>query len=84
MIPALTGRAASAAAIAHHYGALLTGFVVHKGDSSGIESLAVCETDVIMADVAGRARLARDTRVFAARFGPRKTGDFRRSAMSRE
>jgi LPPG:FO 2-phospho-L-lactate transferase len=66
MIPVLAGRPATAAAVADHYGALLSGMVVHDGDSMGIESLAVCETDVIMREATDRARLARDTLVFAA------------------
>ena len=65
MIPQLTGRAASAAEVARHYGRLLKGFVVSKGDEAGIDGPRVLATDVVMKDRADRARLAREVLAFA-------------------
>jgi len=61
MITQLTGRAASAAAVAAHYGDLLDGMAVQSADGAPIRTL---ETGVIMKDRADRARLARDVLAF--------------------
>ncbi|MFO7179903.1 MAG: 2-phospho-L-lactate transferase [Pseudomonadota bacterium] len=66
MIPALAGVAPSAAAIARHYGALLRGIVVERGDERQIEGVAVYATDTVMRSRADRQRLARETLAFAA------------------
>ncbi len=62
MIPQLTGRVASAGAIADHYGELLDGIAVQTGDAAAVRTL---ETDVIMSDREDRERLARDVLAFA-------------------
>lgn len=59
MIPQLAGREASAAAVRAHYGELLAGFVVERGDEAGIADLPVLATDTIMVDGPARERLAR-------------------------
>jgi LPPG:FO 2-phospho-L-lactate transferase len=61
MIPALTGEAASAAAIARHYG-FLRGIVIEKGDEVSLRSLA---TQTVMKGRDDRARLAREVLAFA-------------------
>lgn len=66
MIPALAGVAPSAAAIACHYGELLQGLVVERGDEGGIEGAAVYATDTVMRSQADRRRFARETLAFAA------------------
>ena len=68
MIQQLTGRDASAAEVARHYGRLLAGFVVAKGDDSGIDGPRVLATDVVMHDRADRKRLAREVLDFAEIF----------------
>ncbi len=68
MIQQLTGRAASAAEVARHYGRLLAGYVVAKGDEAGIDGPRVLGTDVIMHSRADRARLAREVLEFARTF----------------
>jgi LPPG:FO 2-phospho-L-lactate transferase len=66
MIPQLTGAPATAAAIARHYGALLRGLVVERGDEEDIAGVAVRATDTIMHTRADRLRLATETLQFAA------------------
>ncbi len=62
MIPALAGRPASAAAVRDHYGDLLDGFVIERGDdASGV----VLHTSTVMGDCEDRARLAREVLAFA-------------------
>jgi LPPG:FO 2-phospho-L-lactate transferase len=65
MIPQLAGAPASAAAVAAHYGDLLAGIVLERGDEPppGLPALA---TATIMGDRADRARLAREVLAFAA------------------
>jgi LPPG:FO 2-phospho-L-lactate transferase len=58
MIESLAGRAASAAAVAAHYGDLLSAMVVEPGDEEGI-AVPLLSTPIVMADRADRARLAR-------------------------
>jgi LPPG:FO 2-phospho-L-lactate transferase len=65
MIPALAGRPASAAAICAHYGELLSGIVVERGDGEGID-IPVLATDTIMLERADRERLAREVLDFGA------------------
>lgn len=66
MIPELTGAAPSAAAIARHYGPLLRGLVVERGDEHDVAGVAVRATDTIMRTRADRLRLAEETLAFAA------------------
>lgn len=70
MMPVLSGWPASAAGIARHYGALLSGIVVHSGDSAGISGTSVHETDVVMHTVEDRARLALEVLAFASTLLP--------------
>jgi LPPG:FO 2-phospho-L-lactate transferase len=65
MIPELTGSAPSAAAIARHYGDLLDGIVVERGDEAAISGLPVRATSTVMHDKAARLQLARETLSFA-------------------
>lgn len=70
MIPRLGGRPASAAAIAGHYGELLAGLVVERGDEAelavyGDRGLPVHATATVMSDRADRRRLAREILRFA-------------------
>jgi LPPG:FO 2-phospho-L-lactate transferase len=64
MIPTLGGRAPSAAAIAAHYGELLRGLVIERGDPppAGVPTLP---SSTIMKDRADRARLAAEVLSFA-------------------
>jgi LPPG:FO 2-phospho-L-lactate transferase len=65
MIPRLApGTDASAAAIAAHYGELLAGIVVERGDT-GPDGLPALATATVMGDRADRARLAREVLTFA-------------------
>jgi LPPG:FO 2-phospho-L-lactate transferase len=66
MIPELTGRAATAGAIARHYGPLLSGLVVERGDEGDVAGVRVRATDTIMHTRDDRLRLARETLAFAA------------------
>jgi LPPG:FO 2-phospho-L-lactate transferase len=66
MIPELTGAAATAGAVARHYGALLGGFVVERGDEGEVAGTRVRATDTIMRTRDDRLRLARETLAFAA------------------
>ncbi len=65
MIPQLAGCSASAAAIAAHYGPLLAGLVVERGDEAGLGALPVLATQTVMHDGADRLRLAREILGFA-------------------
>jgi LPPG:FO 2-phospho-L-lactate transferase len=65
MIPQLTGLDASVAAIARHYGSLLSGIVVQRGDEGEIATGAVRATDTIMRTRIDRVRVARETLAFA-------------------
>jgi LPPG:FO 2-phospho-L-lactate transferase len=64
MIPQLTGQPASAAAVARHYGALLTAMVVERGDE--IDGVRCYATDTIMKSREDRRRLGREVLAFAA------------------
>lgn len=66
MIPQLTGAAASAGAVARHYGSMLRGFVVERGDERDVGGVAVRATDTMMRSRDDRLRLARETLAFAA------------------
>ena len=74
MIASLLGREASAAAIAAHYGQLLTGFVVEAGDEVGMGALPVLGTRTVMKSEAERAALAEQLLTFARQL-PRKRFD---------
>jgi LPPG:FO 2-phospho-L-lactate transferase len=65
MIPRLAGREPSAAAVARHYGALLSGIMVETGDEAGIEGVRVATGQTIMKDRADRGRLAAELLRFA-------------------
>jgi LPPG:FO 2-phospho-L-lactate transferase len=59
MIPELSGRAASAEAVANHYDDLLDGYAVHHGD--GFEApYPVLETNILIHSTEDRVRLARE------------------------
>jgi LPPG:FO 2-phospho-L-lactate transferase len=64
MIETLAGRPASAAAIRDHYGELLRGFVLEKGDDAPVD-LASLHTSTVMPEASSRARLAREVLAFA-------------------
>ena len=65
MLPDLAGEAPSARAIARHYGALLTGFVVERGDEEGAFGGPMLSTGTVMHSKDDRVRLARDVLAFA-------------------
>ena len=68
MIPELTGQVATAGAIAAHYGSLLAGLVVERGDEGSVSTPgapAVFATDTIMKTRADSLRLAREVLAFA-------------------
>jgi LPPG:FO 2-phospho-L-lactate transferase len=71
MISALAHRPASAAAVASHYGGLLTGMVVERGDERDIAGIKVLGTDTVMRGRRGRKRLARELIEFAETLGAR-------------
>jgi len=65
MIPELTGAPPTAAAIARHYGSLLAGIVVERGDEGGFEGpVAVHACDTVMRSRADSLRLAREVLAF--------------------
>jgi LPPG:FO 2-phospho-L-lactate transferase len=66
MIPELTGAPPSAGAVARHYGALLRGVVVERGDEREVAGVAVHATQTIMKSRADRRRLAEEALAFAA------------------
>jgi LPPG:FO 2-phospho-L-lactate transferase len=66
MLPRLVGEAASAGAIARHYGPLLSGIVVDCGDEGAVADVPVLATQTVMRTVADRARLAREVLAFAS------------------
>jgi LPPG:FO 2-phospho-L-lactate transferase len=65
MIVELARRPATAAAVADHYGDLLSGIVIERGDAPPAR-LRVLETATVMGDRADRARLAREVLTWAA------------------
>jgi LPPG:FO 2-phospho-L-lactate transferase len=65
MIPELTGQAPSAGAIARHYGGLLAGLVVERGDEAAVDGVKLLATDTIMRTRDDRARLAAEVLAFA-------------------
>ena len=65
MITALTGKQPSARAIAEHYGELVHGMVVERGDELDMPGLRVFATDAIMSSRADRARLAGELLAYA-------------------
>jgi LPPG:FO 2-phospho-L-lactate transferase len=64
MIETLAGRPASAAAMRDHYGELLRGYVLEKGDEAPPD-LPVLHTSTVIPEAASRARLAREVLAFA-------------------
>lgn len=72
MIAGLAGEAPSAAAVARHYGGLVSAWVVERGDERAfaddpaLASARVLATDTIMGGLDGRVRLAREALAFAA------------------
>jgi LPPG:FO 2-phospho-L-lactate transferase len=65
MLRELGGHEPCAGAIAAHYGKLVSGLVVERGDAQSVRAPAVLETDTIMGGSADRARLAREVLQFA-------------------
>jgi LPPG:FO 2-phospho-L-lactate transferase len=65
MIPDLGGEPASAGAIARHYGALLRGLIVERGDEAGVSGLPTLATATVMRSRDARLRLARELLAFA-------------------
>ena len=67
MIPELAGVPPSPAAIVHHYGGLLTGIVVERGDEGSVADLPgrVLAADTVMRSRADSLRLAREVLAFA-------------------
>jgi LPPG:FO 2-phospho-L-lactate transferase len=69
MIEGLAGRAPSAAVIADHYGSLVTGLVVERGDEDAVKAsrpaLPVRATATVMHDRDDRERLAAEVLAFA-------------------
>jgi LPPG:FO 2-phospho-L-lactate transferase len=68
MIPELTGEPATASAIARHYGVLLAGLVVERGDEGGVAGLpvlSVLPAETVMRSRADSLRLAREVLAFA-------------------
>ena len=65
MIPELAGLPPSPAAIVQHYGGLLTGIVVERGDEGGVTGIPVLATDTVMRSRADSLRLAREVLAFA-------------------
>ncbi len=67
MMPALGAGPASAGAIARHYGDLIAGMVVERGDGASVSGVAVLETSTIMKSRGDSLRVARELLDFAAR-----------------
>jgi LPPG:FO 2-phospho-L-lactate transferase len=65
MIPELAGCPPSPAAIVAHYGGLISGIVVERGDEGGLGSLPVLATDTVMRTRADSLRLAGEVLAFA-------------------
>jgi LPPG:FO 2-phospho-L-lactate transferase len=66
MIAELARVPATAGAIARHYGSLLRGLVVERGDEHDVTGVAVRATDTVMRSRDDRLRLAEETLAFAA------------------
>jgi LPPG:FO 2-phospho-L-lactate transferase len=67
MIRDLTGEAASAGAVAKHYGGLVRAMVVEQGDERKVASIPVLGTSTIMHSRDDRLRLAREVLAFSER-----------------
>jgi LPPG:FO 2-phospho-L-lactate transferase len=66
MIRDLTGEAASAGAVAAHYGGLLRAMVVESGDEATVRGMPVLGTATVMRSREDRLRLAREILDFCA------------------
>ena len=66
MIRDLTGEAASAGAVARHYGGLIRAMVVERGDEETVASIPVLGTSTVMRSRDDRLRLARELLAFSA------------------
>ncbi|MGA3122349.1 MAG: 2-phospho-L-lactate transferase [Polyangiaceae bacterium] len=66
MIRDLTGQAASAGAVARHYGGLIRAMVVESGDETTVAAIPVLGTSIIMRSREDRLRLAREILAFCA------------------
>ncbi len=66
MIPELTGQPPTTQAIALHYGGLLRGMVVERGDDAEAIGVPTLSTDTIMDDRAKSRHLAQQVLAFAA------------------
>ncbi len=69
MLTDIDGLTPSAAAVARHYGALLSGFVVERGDGF-TGSTPLLETSTVMRTMDDRTELARELLAFAEGLGP--------------
>jgi LPPG:FO 2-phospho-L-lactate transferase len=67
MIRELTGQAASAGAVARHYGGLVRAMVVERGDEETVASIPVLGASTVMRSRDDRLRLAREVLAFAAK-----------------
>jgi LPPG:FO 2-phospho-L-lactate transferase len=67
MIRDLTGEVPSAGAVAKHYGGLIRGMVVERGDESSVRGAKVLGTSTIMRSLDDRLRLGREVLAFAER-----------------
>ncbi len=67
MILALAHEEPAPAAIARHYGPLLSGMVIEEGDEPGLEGVPVLSTRTIMSQREDSLRLARELLSFAER-----------------
>ena len=76
MIPTLGGRDPSPSAIVAHYGGLLSGIVVERGDEAAVTQVPCYATGTVMGGKADRLRLAREVLEFAQVL-PRRAGDVR-------
>jgi LPPG:FO 2-phospho-L-lactate transferase len=67
MMRDLSGEAASAGAVAAHYGGLICAMVVERADEPTVSSIPVLGTSTIMRSRQDRLRLAREILAFAAK-----------------
>lgn len=65
MLPALAGLPASAAAVAQHYGRVLSGFVLERGDDVPDSTIPLHRTGTIMRTRDDRTRLAEEVLAWA-------------------
>ncbi len=71
MLKTLADKQASAGCIAEHYGRMLDGMVVERGDEASVHGLPVLGTDTVMHAREQSLHLATEVLRFAATLGPR-------------